>query len=109
MNTELEILPENKLSLQKSTYFLIRVNGDSMINAGIHTGDYLLVDRSFGNTLDSIIIAEINGKWTVKTYLENKNGAFLMPQNPKYKPIPIAEADNFKIIGKVVKVIKSFN
>ena len=72
----------DKVSTGKSQYFLIRVKGDSMINAGIQQGDFLLVDRTFGNAMDSIIIAEINGKWTVKTFTENKDGAFLLPHNP---------------------------
>lgn len=99
----------DKLSIGDSKYFLIRANGDSMINAGIQTGDFLLVDRNFASTLNSIIIAEINGNWTVKTFIENQDGAFLQPQNPKFKPIPITEKDDFKVIGKVVKVIKTFN
>jgi DNA polymerase V len=99
----------DKLSIGENKFFLIRAKGDSMINAGIQTGDFLLVDRRINNTLDSIIIAEINGKWTVKTFVENQSGAFLLPQNPKYNPIPITENDDFKVIGKVVKVIKTFN
>ncbi|OGU61054.1 MAG: hypothetical protein A2X64_10455 [Ignavibacteria bacterium GWF2_33_9] len=99
----------DKVSVGQSKYFMIRVKGDSMINAGIKTGDFLLVDRTFGNNLDTIIIAEINGKWTVKTFIENENGVFLMPQNPKYSPIPITEQDDFKIIGRVIKVIRNFN
>lgn len=109
MKNELELIPKNLNSLSERNYFLIRARGDSMINAGIKSGDYLLVDRKYGNTMNSIIIAEINGKWTVKTYLEDTTGSYLLPQNPKYKPIPITENDSFKVIGKVIKVIKSFN
>lgn len=109
MYKELELVSSNKQSIKDNKFFLIRVNGDSMINAGIQNGDYLLVDRKFRTSLDSIIIAEINGSWTVKTLIENREGMFLMPQNPKYKPIPIKETDTFKVIGKVIKVIKSFN
>jgi DNA polymerase V len=109
MHKELELVTENKQSLKEKKFFLIRVNGDSMENAGISNGDFLLVDRKIRHTLDSIIIAEINGKWTVKTLSENKDGLFLMPQNPKYQPIQVMETDSFKVIGKVIKVIKSFN
>ncbi len=93
-----------------SSFFLIRVNGNSMIDANIATDDYLLVDRNYSDLTNSIVIAELNGAWTVKNFSINKNGGIeLVPSNDFYNTIEVTEEDNFKVIGKVVKVIKSFN
>lgn len=93
-----------------SSFFLIRVNGNSMINSNIATGDYLLVDRNYTDLTNSIVIAELNGAWTVKKFsINNKGNVELVPSNDFYKTIEVTEEDNFKVIGKVVKVIKSFN
>lgn len=93
----------------KKSLFLIRVKGDSMINAGIHSGDYLLVDTSLPEENNSIVIAEINGNWTVKRISFDDYGIMLKPENPAYSNLTISENDNFKIVGTVIKVIKSFN
>lgn len=93
-----------------SNFFLIRVNGDSMINSNISEGDYLLVERNSNDVIDKIVIAELNGAWTVKILKMSNNGNLLLvPSNKKYREIEISEEDKFRVIGKVVKVIKSFN
>lgn len=93
-----------------SNLFLIRVKGNSMINANIATGDYLLVDRKYSDLKNSIVVAELNGAWTVKNFSINPKGNIeLIPSNNLYNTIEVSEEDDFKIIGKVVKVIKSFN
>lgn len=87
--------------------FFVRVTGDSMINAGINSGDILVVDRSLDPKDSSIVIAVINGELTVKR-LSMKNGNVkLIPENSNYKPIVITSEMNFEVWGVVRSVIHS--
>lgn len=87
--------------------FFVRVSGDSMINAGMSSGDILVVDRSLDAKNNSIVIAVVNGEMTVKK-LSLKNGeVFLCPENPKYKPIKITSEMYFEVWGVVRSVIHS--
>lgn len=87
--------------------FLVRASGSSMINAGIHENDILIVDRSIAATPGKIVIAAIDGQLTVKR-LQQKNGKFiLLPENPDYQPIEIADESNVCIWGVVTNVIHS--
>jgi len=91
-----------------SATFFVRVEGESMINAGIHENDILVVDRSIEASDGKIVIAVVNGELTVKR-LELKQGqVLLIPENPKFKPIEITEEIDFRIWGVVVHVIHSF-
>lgn len=88
----------------EATYFL-RVSGDSMVNAGIFNGDILVVDRSQNARSGDIIIASLNGEFTVKR-LDEKGGRFsLLPENPRYSALAIKESDDFLFWGKVMYVI----
>lgn len=105
---DIEVDSQNIIT--NSTFFLIRVQGNSMINANISTGDYLLVEKNYSDLRNAIVVAELNGAWTVKIFSINKKGNIeLIPANDEYNAIEVTEEDNFRIIGKVVKVIKSFN
>jgi DNA polymerase V len=108
LKTELQNI-SNRTSNDNKSLFLIKVKGESMINAGINSGDYLLVDKSLPKENNSIVIAEINGNWTVKRIVFDEIGITLIPENPIYSHLKISKQDNFKIIGTVTKVIKSFN
>ncbi len=93
-----------------STMFLIKVEGNSMVEADINHGDYLLVDRNYQNVNGAIVIAELNGAWTVKRLYYNDLGEIeLVPENPTFPIIKVSETDNFKVIGKVVNSFRSFN
>ena len=85
--------------------FLVKVVGDSMINAGINPDDILVVDRSLEVKNNSIVIASINGDLTVKRFCKNKQGIFLMPENKKYQPISIHDFNENVIWGVVTNVI----
>ncbi|WKZ30994.1 MAG: translesion error-prone DNA polymerase V autoproteolytic subunit [Candidatus Dojkabacteria bacterium] len=106
-----EEVVEKKLDLNEfliknpeATYFL-RVSGDSMVGAGIYNGDLLIVDRSQAVKSGDIIIASINGEFTVKR-LEKKGDRFLLlPENSRYKSMMIHEEDDFLSWGKVIYVI----
>ena len=77
-----------------------------MIHAGIDDGDILIVDRSLDPARGTIIIAAINGEFTVKK-LEQRNGKhWLVPANPDYSPIEITQEQMADIFGVVTFVIR---
>ena len=69
--------------------FFVKVQGDSMIGEGIHDGDLLVVDRSLRPASGDVIIACIDGDFTVKTYRRDKDGVRLEPANPDFPAIHI--------------------
>lgn len=85
--------------------FFVRVTGDSMINAGIYSGDILIVDRSLEANNGSIVVAVINGDLTVKRLKKESNRVTLLPENAEYKPIQIMPEDEFSVWGVVTSVI----
>jgi len=90
-----------------SATFFLRVTGDSMIDAGIHSGDVLIVDRSLTPRSGSIVIAAIDGELVVKRLKISKNKIFLIPENRQYEPIEIKSEMNFEVWGVVTSVIHS--
>ena len=88
-----------------SATFFVRVSGDSMIKAGIHEDDILVVDRSIEPRNGKIIIAAVEGQLTVKRLNRTKTQTFLMPENDAYAPIPIADDNDMVIWGVVTSVI----
>jgi DNA polymerase V len=89
-----------------STFF-VKVKGESMINAGIHSGDILIVDRSLNPADKKIVIAILNGEFTVKRVSKRKDKLFLIAENETFKPIEIKDDMDFEIWGVVVHVIHS--
>lgn len=87
--------------------FFVRVAGNSMVGAGINTGDILIVDRSLNPKNKSIVIAVLNGELTVKRIAFEKEGVKLISENPDFPPIDIHEAMDFTIWGVVTTVIHS--
>lgn len=91
--------------------FYAKVMGDSMIEAGISDGDIVVIDRAVEPLQGDIVIAYIDGEFTMK-YLDlselSKNRIWLRPGNPLYPAFEITADDNFKVWGVVVKVIKNF-
>ena len=85
--------------------FFVRVEGDSMIDAGINKGDLLVVDRSREVHSSDIVIAVLDGEFTLKRLITRNNRFFLCPENPKYSSIELTEDMEFEIWGKVTKVI----
>lgn len=102
---------EKKLDLNElliprpASTFLVRVEGDSMIDANIHPGDVLIVDRSQKAGDGSIVIAVLNGEFTVKRIARKEGGLFLLPENASYSPIPIDPDSDFQIWGVVTYII----
>lgn len=85
--------------------FFVRVAGESMREAGIHSGDVLIVDRALTPSDGSVIIAVVNGELTVKRLAKRKGTLMLMPENQHYPPLAITEATAFEVWGVVTYVI----
>lgn len=88
-----------------SATFFVRAAGDSMLGAGIHAGDILIVDRSLEVVNKKIVVAVVNGEFTVKRIFIADGGIVLMPENKKYKPLHIKKEMNFEVWGVVKSVI----
>jgi DNA polymerase V len=85
--------------------FIVTATGDSMTDAGIHSGDMLIVDKSLEAQHGKIIIAALNGELTVKRLYKLNGRLQLLPANPKYKPIDITADHDLVIWGVVTHVI----
>lgn len=102
---------ERKLDLNQflihhpASTFFVRASGDSMKDAGIQSGDLLIVDKSLEATHGKIIIAAINGELTVKRLYRQSNQVQLLPANQDYLPIDISTEQDIVIWGVVTHVI----
>ena len=85
--------------------FYVRVDGDSMDEAGIHQGDLLIVDRSESHGTGSVVLAVLNGEFTVKKLIKKGNELYLESSNSAYAPIKIEIETDFKVWGVVTYVI----
>ena len=85
--------------------FFARATGNSMINAGIHDGDMLVVDRSISPKHGKIVVAAVNGDLTVKRYINQNGKQYLAPENPEFSPILIGEGEEVHVWGVVTNVI----
>lgn len=86
--------------------YLIRVQGNSMIDAGVNDGDILIVDKSNrAPTAKEIAVCELNGEYTVKRVIEDSEGLWLVPANPEYPKIKVTEGDDFSVWGVVSYII----
>ena len=111
---------EPKLSLdallvkRPAATFFVRVAGDSMIGEGIHPGDLLVVDRSLRPADGDVIIAAVDGEFTVKRYRKGKRGAdratwvWLEAANPAYPDVVIRPGQELDYFGKVVAFVHPF-
>jgi DNA polymerase V len=97
-------LNEELIRNPASTFF-VRVKGDSMRDAGIHTGDILVVDRSLTPTDRKIVVAMIDGEFTVKRFRATDGKVFLEAENSAYPPIEVAVESELVIWGAVTFVI----
>lgn len=91
--------------------FYGRVSGDSMIDAGICDGDIAVIDRSLQPMDGNVIVAFVNGEFTIKYLdLKHKEEGYiqLKPANSNYSPIRIDIEDNFRVWGVVVWTIKQW-
>ena len=85
--------------------FFVRVSGDSMINAGIHDNDILIVDRALTPTNKNVVIAQVDGELTVKRLCKEKGHVILRPENPEFEPIMVTKEMDFDVWGVVTCVL----
>ena len=95
----------NELVENPAATFCAWAEGDSMIDLGILDGDLMIIDRSLTARHDDVVVADLNGAFTVKRLIHKTGQSFLMPANPDYPPIPINPDDEVRIWGVVVRVI----
>ena len=100
-------LNEYLIDQSESTFF-VRIKGDSMIDAGILDNDIVIVDRSKSAAINDIVLASIDGEFTVKVLAKNSEGPYLMPANKEYKPIHIKSDSEFEIWGVVTGSVRKF-
>lgn len=97
---------DDTLIKNKNTTFYAKVNGQSMINAGLNHDDLLVIDRSLEPEDKKIAVCYIDGEFTVKRLRKVGNEIWLQPENPDYPIIEITENNEFIIWGIVTNVIK---
>ena len=97
-------LNELMISHPTATFF-VKVEGESMIDAGIQSGDILVVDRSIEAQNGKIVIAIVDGEFTVKRLKIDEAGISLVPENTKHPTIQVSEESDFQIWGVVTYVI----
>ena len=102
-NVEDHILLSSELA--KDGYFLLRVRGDSMVNAGILNDDLVLVRPQHEATNGSIVVALVDGDATVKRFERSDGHVKLIAENPAYEPIVTT---NVSLVGQVRGVIRLF-
>lgn len=92
----------------KPASFMFTVKGDSMINAGIVEGDKVIVDRSLNARSKDIVVAVVNGEYTIKRLFKSSSKVELRPENPAYQPIVFKEGSELEIWGVVVGVVRRY-
>ncbi len=95
---------DNYLIEHKESTYLLEVKGESMIDAGIQEGDLVIAERRGEPKVGDIVIAEVDGGWTMKYYRKEGNKVYLEPANKKFKPIyPTEELKIAAIVKGVVR------
>jgi SOS regulatory protein LexA len=97
---------DNLLIQNPEATFLLKVSGDSMSGAGILPGDMVIVDKGQVPKSGDIVIAEVDGEWTMKYLRKRGEGVTLIPANPRYKPIK--PQNELKIAGVVTAVVRKY-
>ena len=98
-----DVFPLPKEIVGEGSLFLLKVVGDSMIDAAITDGDWVVVRQQPNAENGDIVAAMIEGEATVKTFKHSGGHVWLMPHNPAYAPIP---GDEAAILGRVVAVLR---
>tara|TARA_B110000467_G_C18262973_1_gene447452 strand:- start:433 stop:897 length:465 start_codon:yes stop_codon:yes gene_type:complete len=89
--------------------FCVRAIGDSMIDANIQSGDVMVVDKALEPSNNDIVLAVLDGEFTVKHIRKSEGELYLMPANENYQPIKITEGVDFKVWGVVTFIIQKAN
>jgi DNA polymerase V len=108
-HVEKRLDPNDFLIDQEDATFFVTIQGYSMMDVGLLPGDKAVVDRSKTPNIGDIVLAVINGEFTIKTLAKDKSGApRLLPANKDFKPIEITEEMQFEIWGVVTGSFRRF-
>lgn len=92
-----------------SKTILVRVKGDSMIEAGVFEGDIAVVEKRPAANAGEMVIAIVDNEFTLKYLERDKQGFYLRPANPAYQPIRVRDAtQSFEIFGVVVGLVRKY-
>jgi repressor LexA len=98
-----DVFPLPRELVGEGTLFMLKVTGDSMVEAAICDGDWVVVRQQPTAENGEIVAAMIDGEATVKTYKRRDGHIWLLPHNPAYEPIP---GDDATVLGRVVSVLR---
>jgi repressor LexA len=98
-----DVFPLPRELVGEGTLFMLKVVGDSMVEAAICDGDWVVIRQQPTAENGEIVAAMIDGEATVKTYKRRDGHVWLLPHNPAYEPIP---GDDATILGRVVSVLR---
>lgn len=99
-------LNEHLVPHPEATFFA-RASGDSMLGAGIHDGDLLVVDRAEEARPGRVVVVALDGELTVKRLVRERGRLLLRPENPAYEPMDITEREDVTVWGVVTHVVHS--
>jgi SOS regulatory protein LexA len=97
---------DDLLIQNREATFLLKVSGDSMTGAGIMPGDMVIVDKGRTPKSGDIVIAQVDGEWTMKFLRKRGDSVTLVPANPKYQPIK--PKNELKVSGVVTAVVRKY-
>jgi repressor LexA len=97
----------SSLIKQNGSYFMLKVRGDSMIQAGIMEGDFALIEKRESAKNGDIVVAQVDDEAiTLKRFFKESNRVKLQPENPLYSPI--YGQDNIRVVGKLAQIFRSY-
>ena len=102
---EMELNIHDYIVKNKDATFCVKVEGNSMTKADIHSGDVLIVDRSLQPEHNNIVLAVIDGEFTVKRLAVNNGSLYLSPENDNFTPIKITKEMDFLVWGVITHII----
>jgi repressor LexA len=108
-NIEGSIVIDSSFIKKAQDSFALKVKGDSMINAGIFEGDVVIVSPTAEAFNGQTVVAMIDDEVTVKVFQKKNNKILLIPENDKYQPIEVEKTKDFKLVGKVVGLVRRIN
>lgn len=107
-HVEARLDPTEYLVEQPEATFFVTIQGNSMIEAGLMPGDKVVVDRSRTPAVGNIVLAVVDGEFTIKQLGGTKAKPVLLPANPEFKPIEIKEGMQFEVWGVVTGSFRKF-
>lgn len=107
-HVEARLDPTEYLVEQTDATFFVTIQGQSMIEAGLLPGDKVVVDRSRTPTVGNIVLAVVDGEFTIKILGKAKGMPVLLPANPEFKPIEIKDGMQFEVWGVVTGSFRKF-